>query len=315
MKAQQSESLQLDGHEVKITRPEKVLFPEDGITKGDLVRYYQRAGARMLPYLKDRPLALERYPDGINAGSFFQKSAAKYYPGWISRATVKKVGGTISHVVCNNVATLVYLANQACISLHTWLSRTARLEYPDQMIFDLDPSRAEIGPVIDAAYALKELLDEIALPAFVKTTGSRGLHVTVPLKSKDDFDSVRAFARQVSELVVSQAPARWTLEQRKDKRQGRVFIDINRDAYAQLAVAPYSVRARNGAPVAAPLDWSELRVKGFSPDSITLRNVFERLENLEDPWKDFWHKAVSLEKAQRKLEAIPAVKSVSRETS
>jgi bifunctional non-homologous end joining protein LigD len=302
MSVKPAEILRVDGHEVDITRPEKVLFPEDGITKGDLIRYYQRISPWMLPHLEGRPLALQRFPDGIDKPGFFQKAAAAYYPGWIKKVTVQKEGGTVKHVVCDDVATLVYLANQACITPHIWLSRIDKLQFPDQMIFDLDPSTEDFAAVIDAALALKGVLDDLELPAYIRATGSRGLHVAVPLNREQDFDAVRAFARSVAEIIVARDPSRYTLEQYKSKRRGRVFIDVNRTAYAQTAVAVYAVRARNGAPVSVPLAWSELRKKGLRPDGLTIRTVFERVDKGDDPWKDFWRHAASLDKASRKLE-------------
>ncbi len=287
--------------EVKITRPEKILFPEDGITKGELIEYYHRIAARILPHLKGRPLALERYPDGIDQPGFFQKSAAQYYPSWIRTVTVKKVGGTVKHVVCDDAATLVYLANQACVTPHIWLSRIDRLDYPDQMVFDLDPSGESFEPVKATAWSLKELLDRLGLPAYLKSTGSRGLHVAVPLKRSEDFDSVRVFAREVARLIVDQDPKQRTLEQLKSQRHGRVFLDINRNAYAQMVAPAYAVRARRGAPVSVPLEWDELRRRGLHPDGFTIRNVFARLKKVGDPWADFWRHGVSLKRAQQKL--------------
>ncbi len=304
MSVKPAEILRVDNHEVNITRPEKVLFPEDGITKGDLIRYYQRVSPWMLPHLQGRPLALQRYPDGIDKPSFFQKAAAPYYPAWIRKVTVQKEGGTVRHVVCDDVATLVYLANQACITLHTWLSRVDKLQFPDQMVFDFDPSTGDFAAVIDAVLFLKGLLDDLELPAYVKATGSRGLHVAVPLNREQDFDAVRAFARAVAEIIVASDPSRYTIEQYKSKRRGRVFIDINRNAYAQTAVAVYAVRARNRAPVSVPLAWGELRKKGLRPDGLTMRTVFERLDKGDDPWKDFWRHAASLDQASRQLEQL-----------
>ena len=301
MRAKQAETVLVDGREVKITRPDKILFREDGITKGDLIRYYQRIGLRMLPYLEGRPLSMQRFPDGIDQPGFFQKAAARYYPEWIQRATVRKAGGTVTHVVCGDLATLVYLANQACVTMHTWLSRIDRPESPDQMIFDLDPSTGELAPVIDAARAIRAVLDDLELPAFLKTTGGRGLHIVVPLDRQHDFEAVRGFARRVAQVVVDRDPARYTLEQYKSKRQDRVFLDINRNAYAQTAVAVYSVRPRKGAPVSAPLAWSELETEGFRPDGVNLLTAMERLERIEDPWKDFGRRAGSLDQAARHL--------------
>jgi bifunctional non-homologous end joining protein LigD len=291
-------------YEVKVTNLTKVLFPRDGITKQDLIEYYQRIAAWMLPHLRDRPLALERYPDGIEKQNFFQKEVAAYYPKWIERVTVKKVGGTVRHVVCNNAATLVYLANQACITPHMWLSRVEKLNYPDQMVFDLDPSRDDFDAVKKTARSIGELLGKLDLPAYLKTTGSRGLHIAVPLKQEEDFDAVRGFARRVAEIVAGQAPNERTMEQRKEKRRGRVFLDINRNAYAQHMAAAYAARARPRAPVSAPLEWKELDRKDLRADGVTIRSVFERVEKLGDVWEDFARRAVSLKKARKEVGSL-----------
>lgn len=306
MSVKPAEILRIDGRDVDITRPGKILFPEDGITKGDLIRYYQRISPWMLPHLEGRPLALQRFPDGIHKPGFFQKAAAAYYPGWIRKVIVPKEGGTVKHVVCDDAATLVYLANQACITPHVWLSRIDKLQIPDHMIFDLDPSTEDFAPVIDAALLLKSVLDDLELPAYVKSTGSRGLHVAVPLHREQEFDAVRAFARSVAEIIVARGPSRYTIEQYKSKRRGRVFIDVNRNAYAQTAVAVYAVRPRKGAPVSVPLAWSELRKKGLRPDGLTLRTIFERLDKSDDPWKGFWRHSATLNKARRTLEKLRA---------
>jgi bifunctional non-homologous end joining protein LigD len=288
-------------HEIKITRPAKILFPKDGITKGELVEYYRRIAPWMLPYLQHRPLTLQRFPDGIDKSGFFQKSAAPYYPSWIHKVTVKKSGGTVQHPVCDDADTLVYLANQACIVIHPWLSRVDSQHHPGEMIFDLDPSTQDLTAVIDGAHMLKDILDSLDLPVYLKSTGSRGLHIVVPLDGAQDFEAVRGFARTVAELLVERDPTRFTLEIHKAKRGRRVFVDINRNAYAQTAVAPYSVRARDGAPIAMPLAWSDLRELSFRPDGITVRTVFDHLGEATDPWKDFRRRAVSLEQARHRV--------------
>ena len=304
MSVKPAQILRVNGRDVGITRPEKVLFPRDGITKRDVIDYYQRVSRWMLPHLKGRPVAMQRYPDGIDKPSFFQKAAAPYYPEWIPKVTVPKAGGTVTHVVCNDAATVVYLANQACLTPHVWLSRADKLRLPDQMIFDLDPSVEDIAALIRAAHALKEFLEDIGLSPYVKATGSRGLHVVVPLQPKEDFDSVRATARQIAGIIVDRDPEAFTMQQSKNKRGGRIFFDTNRNAYAQTVVAPYALRARNGAPVAVPLDWSELRKMNFRPDGVTLRAIFGRLEKSLDPWKDFARHAGSLEPARKKVEQM-----------
>jgi bifunctional non-homologous end joining protein LigD len=304
--AERGETVRIDRHEVNIARPDKVLFPHDEITKHDLVDYYRRIASWILPHLRDRPLMLERYPDGIDKTRIVQKAAGSQFPDWIRTATVKKVGGSLRQVICDDAATLAYLANLACITPHIWLSRISRTNYPDQMIFDLDPSSDDFGAVRETAQSLREKLEQMGLPAYVKSSGSRGVHVTVPLKPEEDFDTVRSFARQLAEVVARENPKNRTTEQRKSERRGRVFLDTNRNAYAQTAVAPFAVRARVGAPIAVPISWGELDKKGFRPDGVTIRTIFDRLESVEDPWKDFWRRAVSLKRARSRLEELHA---------
>ena len=295
---------------LKITHPGKVLFPDDGVTKEELVTYYERIAPWMLPHVRDRPVAMERYPDGIDKPGFFQKDASPYFPDWIKTATVKKAGGVVRHVICDDAATLVYLAGQACVTPHVWLSRIDKLTYPDQMVFDLDPSGASFETVKTTAASLKAVLDDLGLPAFVKTTGSHGLHVVVPLKRTEPFDAVRSFARELAAIVVSQAPRQRTLELVKSRRRGRVFVDTNRIAYAQTMAPAYTVRARRSAPVSLPLDWSELQEGDLQPDGTTIRSVFDRLETTGDPWHDFWRHGVSLKGPRARFEAVGGARSV-----
>jgi bifunctional non-homologous end joining protein LigD len=294
--------VRVDEREIEISRPEKVLFPDDGITKGELIEYYARIAPWMLPHLRDRPLTLERYPNGINTKRFFQKEVSSYFPEWIQRVTMEKVGGKVTHVVCNDTATLVYLANQACVTPHIFLSRLDKVHHPDQLVFDLDPQGDDFEVVRSTARAFKQLLDELGLPAFLKTTGSRGLHVVVPLQRREDYEPVRNFARELAAIVVGQAPKERTMEQLKAQRGSRVFIDTNRNGYAQLVAPAYAVRARKGAPVSVPLEWSELKKKSLTSSSFTVRTVFDRLENTTDPWAEFWESAVSLKKARQALQ-------------
>jgi bifunctional non-homologous end joining protein LigD len=293
--------VRVDGREVEISRPEKVLFPDDGITKGELIQYYARIAPRILPHVCNRPLTLERYPNGIGTKRFFQKEVSSYFPKWIRTVTVDKVGGTVTHVVCNDTATLVYIANQACVTPHIFLSRVDKLDVPDQLIFDLDPQGDDFQVVKSTALAFKQMLDDLDLPAFLKTTGSRGLHVAVPLLRREKYDTVRAFARELASLIVAQAPQERTMESLKANRGNRVFIDTNRNGYAQLVAPAFAVRARRGAPVSVPLAWTELKKKSLRSNSFTVRDVFDRLESVKDPWADFWESGVSLTKARRKL--------------
>jgi bifunctional non-homologous end joining protein LigD len=293
--------VRVDRREIELSRPEKVLFPEDGITKGDLVEYYARIAPRMLPYLRDRPLTLERYPNGIHTKRFFQKEVSSYFPKWIRTVTVEKVGGTVTHVVCNDTATLVYIANQACVTPHIFLSRTDKLDIPDQLVFDLDPQADDFEVVRSTALDFKQLLDELELPAFLKTTGSRGLHVVVPLQRRESYHAVRAFGRELAGIIVSQAPRARTMEQLKANRGKRVFIDTNRNGYAQLVAPAYAVRARKGAPVSIPLAWGELKKKDLRSNRFTIGTIFGRLSRTPDPWADFWQSGVSLVAARQRL--------------
>jgi len=284
---------------VALSHLDKVLFPEDGITKGDLIEHYRAVAGRMLPHLRDRPLAVARYPDGIEAPSFFQQAAPAHTPSWIGQVTVPKEEGRIAHLLCQDEQTLVYLANQAAVTLHTWLSRADRPERPDQLLFDLDPHGQDFAEARHAALALRELLGELGLPSLVKTTGGRGLHVSVPVVRRYTFDELRGFARSACAVLTRREPDRYTSEIRKNKRGERLFLDTTRNAYAQLAAAPYTVRAVPDARVATPLDWSELDDGHLLPSRFTLRTLGKRLAE-RDPWGDP-PAAVSLGKARERV--------------
>lgn len=291
----------IGGYTIQLSNTDKVLFPADEITKGDLIDYYRKIAGTMLPYLEGRPVTMHRFPDGIGGEGFYQQEISDYFPDWIERARVTKQGGTVTHVICRDAATLVYLANQACVTPHVWLSRKDRLDQPDLMIFDLDPPAEDFAPVRHAARLLRRFLKELGLEAFVKTTGSKGLHVVVPLDRNAGFDEVRDFAHTVAAALAEKESDALTVEQRKDKRKGRVFLDYLRNSYGQTAVAPYAVRAEPGAPVATPLEWDELGDTNLTSESYNIRNIFRRLSRKEDPWQRIWHRPHSMSEARRKL--------------
>jgi bifunctional non-homologous end joining protein LigD len=296
---------------IELSNTAKVLFGDDGITKGDLVAYYQAVAGEMVPLLRDRPVSMTRFPDGIGSEGIVQKNVPAYFPDWITRARVRKEGGSLQQVVCDKPATIVYLANQACIELHGFLSRLDHIEEPDQLIFDLDPPDANrFGDVRACALRLRELLTgELGLPAFVKTTGGKGLHIHVPLNARQDFGTVREFARQAAGLLAARNPGLVTTEQRKDKRGPRIYADIMRNAYAQLAVAPYSVRARPGAPVATPLSWDELDDETLRPGRFTLRTVPDRIRaagRAGGAWAELARRRPGLGRAQESLRRLAA---------
>ncbi|MCX2180261.1 non-homologous end-joining DNA ligase [Streptomyces sp. SKN60] len=263
---------------VEVPRPEKVLFPDDGLTKADLAAYYRRIARRMVPQLRGRPLMLERHPDGIDDSGFMQKDLPEHFPDWIAHAELPKADGTVTYVLCEDAATLVYLAGQACVTPHRWLSRADRPDHPDRLVFDLDPPGDDFEAVRRTARRMHALLDELELPSLLMTTGSRGLHVVVPLLRRNTFDEVRAFAGEVADLLAARHPDELTTAARKKDRGERLYLDVQRNGYGQTAVAPYAVRARPGAPVAAPLDWAELDDPGLTARRWTLRDADELLD-------------------------------------
>ena len=273
---------------VEVSRPDKVLFGASGspaVTKADLARYYADIAAVMLPHVRRRPISMQRFPDGIDGTSFFEKRVPEHFPDFITRTLVRTAEGSQHQVVIDDEATLVYLANQACITPHTWLSTADDLEHPDQMVFDLDPSVPDLGAVRRATTLVGEFLDDLGLHSFVKTTGSRGYHVVVPLEPGPDFDTVRACARRMAEVLVDTEPDLLTVQARKDQRGDRVLVDIQRNGYGQTAVPPYAVRARPGAPVATPIRWDEL--SRVEPDGYALGSIRRRLGQMSDPWEQF----------------------------
>ncbi|MDO0937886.1 non-homologous end-joining DNA ligase [Streptomyces sp. DG2A-72] len=291
---------------VEVHRPGKVLFPGDGdakeYTKGDLVDYYRAVAPFMLPHLRGRPLMLQRQPDGLDGPQFMQKNTPDHYPEWITRVEVSKEGGTVCHTVCDDTATLVYLADQACLTLHRWLSRTDSLDRPDRMVFDLDPAEDDFETVREAARLLGGLLDELKLPSALMTTGSRGLHVIVPLNGHHDFDEVREFARDLADTLAGAHPDRLTTAARKKDRGDRLYLDVQRNAYAQTAAAPYTVRAKPGAPVATPLTWTQLDDPDLDARHWTIADAVEQART--DPWSGAMKKGRALGPARRRLDAL-----------
>lgn len=285
--------IEIDGHEIAVSNRDKLFFPEDGITKGDLIDYCRRIADVALPHYRGRPLSMQRFPDGIAAEGFFQKNASDYFPDWIDTAELAKEDGKVRHVVVNSPATLVYLADQGMITPHLGLSRVDDVDRPDRLIFDLDPSDNEFAKVQAAAARLRDAFEALDATPFVQTTGSRGLHVVVPLDRSAEFDTVRDGAQHLAKTLAERHPDDLTVAQRKAKRGDRIYLDTARNAYGQTAVAPYGVRARPGAPVATPLDWDEALAADMTPRKYTLTNIFRRLGSKDDPWRDIARKAIS----------------------
>lgn len=307
-----TQTLRSGAHTVTVHRSGKVLFPDDGWTKADLVAYYRSVAPYMLPRLRGRPLMLERCPDGVAGQRFMQKDTPEHYPDWIRRVTVPKEGGTVTHTVCDSTATLLFLADQACITLHRWQSREPAVEEPDVLVFDLDPPPTaaegyrpdDFEPVREAALLLHDLFEDLRLPSAVMTTGSRGAHVIVPVDGGGGFDDVRDFAREVAEALAAAHPDRLTTAVRKKDRGGRIYLDIQRNAYAQTSVAPFAVRAKSGAPVAVPLSWEQLRDPAVHARSWTIENAAD--QGRRKPWAHLPGKGRALGPARRRLRDLRA---------
>jgi bifunctional non-homologous end joining protein LigD len=289
-----SEQLRIGRRTVAISHPEKILFAQAGVTKLDLARHYEHVGAAMLPHVRGRPLALQAFPDGVDGPGFFLKAIPRHFPDWIARATVDKKGGTVTHVVADDVATLVYLAGQNVITPHLWLSRADQPKQPDRLIFDFDPSGGTFADIRAAARDAGDRLRAAGLVPFAMVSGSRGIHVVCPLRRGPSFGEVHGFARAMAEAMVAENPRRLTLEWRKADRADRIYVDVNRIAYAQHAVAPYAVRPHPRAPVAMPVHWEELSDRTLRPDRWTIGTAAERLAEAGDPWQGLSRRARAL---------------------
>ncbi|MGE0703582.1 MAG: non-homologous end-joining DNA ligase [Vicinamibacterales bacterium] len=287
-----------------ITHPDKILFPADGITKGDLAAYYEAVAPVILPHLEGRPLTMERYPAGIGAKGFWQKDVSKGFPPWLKRVSVPKKDGVVHHPIVADMQSLLWVTNQNTITHHVWTSRAPKLRSPDICVFDLDPSREDLEALRTATLALRDLLDELSLPSWVKTSGSKGFHVVVPLDGKTPVSVVMRFADAVGRVFVSRAPDLLTQEFSKADRGGRIYVDTGRNGYSATFAAPYTVRAKHGAPVSAPCTWEEIESGEVAPQTFTLRNVPERVTKVGDLWTDLRRRKRSLKRPIEKLTRI-----------
>ena len=290
-----------------ITHPEKVLFPGDGITKGELASYYEAIAPVMLPHIRRRPITMERYHRGISAPGFFQKDVSKGFPEWLKRVEVPKHDGTVHHPIANDTRSLLWLANQNSITIHVWPSRAPNLYSPDVCVFDLDPSKEnELEILCATALRLRDFLAELGLPSWVKTSGSKGFHIAVPLDGKADFGKVASFAHVVGRILVKRDPKNLTQEFSKADRGGRILVDTGRNGYSATFAAAYTVRAKAGAPVSAPCTWAELERCEVGPRSFTLRTMAQRVAEVGDLWSDLITSRRSLRKPIERLRQLNA---------
>lgn len=307
------EHVVINGHTIALSNADKVLWPRDGYTKRDLVAYYRSVARWLVPHLENRPLTLQRWPDGIDHQSFFEKQAPRFKPEWIPTVALAADQNSrkVSYMLCNDEATLVWCANLASIVLHTWYSHVPTTDSPDYALFDLDTcEQTSMKTLATVALAFRDLLQEIGLYPVVKTSGGSGLHVVIPLRSGYDYDTVRAFAEIVARHIAQALPALTTLERAVSKRpKTTVYLDYVQVGKGKTVVPPYVVRAREKAPVSMPLDWTEVEAlvkKRGSPEAVIAQwhigNAAARVNSVGDLWSGTRWKPAKLEPALRKAQ-------------
>jgi bifunctional non-homologous end joining protein LigD len=280
-----------------ITHPDKILFPDDGITKGELAAYYDSIAPVMLPHVRNRPLTMERYPAGIGKKGFWQKDVSKGFPEWLKRVEVPKKDGVVHHPLITDVRSLLWVANQNTITPHVWVSRSPKLYFPDVCVFDLDPSRDDSAALRAAALNLRDFLKELGLRSWIKTSGSKGFHIVLSLDGKSRTDEVAQFAHTVGTLLVKHDPEHLTQEFSKAVRGHRILIDTGRNGYSATFAAAYAVRAKPGAPVSAPCTWEEIENGSVLPQTFTLRTMGARIKEVGDLWLDMSKRKQGLARA------------------
>jgi bifunctional non-homologous end joining protein LigD len=269
-----------------ITHPEKLLFPADGISKGELAAYYETVAPVMLPHLRGRPVTMERFPAGIAAKGFMQKDVSKGFPSFLARVEVpKRGGGSVHYPLIDDLPSLLWLANQNCVTVHVWSARMPTLDAPDLCLFDLDPSHDDPRELKRAALAVRDQLSELGLASWIKTSGSKGYHIAVPLDGSASYPDVWQFAHAVGTLLVKRHPQLFTQEFLKSERADRIFVDTGRNGHGATFAAAYTVRARAGAPISAPCTWQELERDQVSPQAFQLRGMRARLDAVGDLWQ------------------------------
>jgi bifunctional non-homologous end joining protein LigD len=294
------------GARARFTHLDKIFWPKERLTKGHVIHYYDRVANVILPYLRNRPMVLNRHPNGIRGASFFQKNVdPRYLPPFVKTISIRarSTGRNVHYVVCNNKRTLLYLANLGCIEMHPWLSRTARIREPDYMALDLDPGGNPYSDVVAVARAVRKVIEQAGGTCLVKTSGKTGIHVIVPLRASHEFDEVRAVARTIARIVNRRLPRLTTRSPNAGRRSRKIYIDFVRNSTGQTLVAPYALRAFPGATVSTPLDWREL-TSGLRPTRYTMRSIFRRLNGKGDIWKSRIHRSVNLRSLGRRLERM-----------
>ncbi|KAA3436630.1 non-homologous end-joining DNA ligase [Rufibacter hautae] len=294
--------LELDGKQISISHPDKLYWPEEGISKKDLVLYYQTMADVLLPYLKDRPESLLRHPNGITKPGFFQKDAGEHAPDWLQTTSIKaeSTGKQVDYLVCQNKAALAYLNNLGCIQLNPWNSRLQNLDTPDYLVLDLDPGENTYDEVVETALAAKKILDELKIPVYAKTSGATGMHLYVPLAAKWPFELVKELAHLLAQRLHGKLPKLTSLERSPKERRNQIYIDFLQNAIAQTIAAPYCVRPRAGVTVSTPLLWEEVKT-GLHPSQFTIKNVPDRVQKLGDIFKPVLGEGIDVAAYLKKL--------------
>lgn len=280
--------VEVGGHKIKLTNLQKIIWPE-GLTKAHLIKYYFEIAPFLIPYLADRPIVLHRYPDGIAGDSFYQKDCPDYAPEWIRRIPVehKKEGRIVNYIICDSEAALIWLANQACIEIHAWLSKTEHMNCPDLAVIDLDPPKTTpFKNVLKTALVVKQVLEEFGLKSYPKTSGARGIHILIPLAPRYQFPKVTAAMKIIAETVQSLLSKITTVERLVSKRGNKIYIDYLQNGKGKTIAFQYSARPLPGAPVSCPLYWSEVASGEINPAQFNISNMKDRIRRNGDIFKE-----------------------------
>lgn len=296
--------IEIDGKVLKITHLDKVFWPKEGYTKGDLINFYIKIAPYILPYLKNRPQSLNRFPNGIKGKSFYQKNMNGLPPKWIKIIPVlsEEKSEKINYMVCNDLASLIFMINLGCIDINPWNSKDPTLDKPDYLLLDLDPEDIDFSYVLKTASVIKKICDKLSVSCYPKTSGATGVHIYIPLGAKYSYEQCRTFAQILANLAHQTAPDFTSVERSPSKRQKKVYIDYLQNAKGQTLAAPFCVRPKEKAPVSTPLLWEEIKKGEIKPTDFTFKNIFYRLEKIGDIFQPVLGKGIDIEKALKMIE-------------
>jgi len=298
---------------IVLTHPDKIFWAEEKYTKKDLFEYYTNISDFILPYLLERPQSLNRCPDGIDGECFYQKDIDYKLPEWLHTVKIHSVSNNkdIDYLVCNGIDSLLYMVNLGCIDIHPWLSQTSSLERPDFAVLDLDPLDVDFSDVLKIAREAKKILNGLGIEGFCKTSGSKGIHIFLPLGAKYTYGQSLDFIKTIAAVINMRNPQITSLERSPDKRHNKIYLDCYQNRKGQTVAAPYCIRPRPGAPVSTPLHWEELR-QNIHPKDFNMKNIFKRLDRTGDIWEKIFGKTIDMEDCIKKLADFDELKNYSR---